>query len=135
MRRSTSAAVFAIAVVAIGIGIHAQIVTPRVTCLHGRPERLEDGARREQAVALMKAINAAEGQALQQTRTFKPLSELAGLPETPDGFRLRMYVSDAGYAASLKDTRDPCYFGSFSDESGFVYTDSPISAPFVASAK
>ena len=135
MHRSMSVAVLAIAgVAAVSMAIHAQIVPTSVRCLHqGGPERQADRLRREQAVALMKAINVAQGQALQQTRNFTPLSGLSGLPGTPDGFRLRMYVNDAGYVASLKDDRDPCYFGIFSDESGFVYTNSPLAVPFVAS--
>lgn len=133
MHRSLAVTALAIAGLA-AVSIHAQIVPTSVRCLHqGGPERQADRLRREQAVALMKTINAAQGQALQQTRNFKPLSELSGLPGTPDGFRLRMYVNDTGYLASLKDGRDPCYFGIFSDESGFVYTNSPLTAPLVAS--
>ena len=137
MRKSFAATttLMIVGVAAVGMALHAQIVPTAVRCLHqGGPERPVDRVRREQAVALIEAINAAEGQALQQTRNFKPLAELSGLPSTPDGFRLRMYVNGAGYVASLKDQRDPCYFGIFSDESGFVYTNSPLSVPFVASA-
>jgi hypothetical protein len=136
MHRSLTAIVLTItSVAAVTMAIHAQIVPTSVRCLHqGGPERQADRVRREQAIALMKAINVAQGQALQQTRNFKPLSELSGLPGTPDGFRLRMYVNDGGYVASLKDSRDPCYFGIFSDESAFVYTNSPLAVPFVASA-
>ena len=135
MYKSLSAAALSIvAVVAVNMATHAQIVPTGVRCLHqGGPERQADRVRREQALALVKAINTAQGQALQQTRAFKPLAELTGLPPTPDGFRLRMFMSDAGYVASIKDTRDPCYFGIFSDEAGFVYTNSPLSVPFVAS--
>jgi hypothetical protein len=115
--------------------MHAQVVPSRVSCLHGRPERAADGARREQAVALLKALNQAEGQSLERIRRFVPLSELASLPPTPDGFRMRLYLSDAGYIASLKDERDPCYFGVFSDESGFVYSAAPFSVPLVATAR
>jgi hypothetical protein len=135
MHRSMLVVVLALAAIAmVGIVTHAQIVPSRVSCLHGNPERQADRVRRDQAVALMKALTASEREALQQTRSFKPLAELAGLPATPDGFRLRMFVNDAGYVASLKDERDPCYFGIFSDESGFAYINSPITAPFVASA-
>jgi hypothetical protein len=136
MRRSTFAALMAIAAIAlVSNATHAQIVPSRASCLHGNPERQVDRSRREQAITLMKAINAAEGRALQQTRNFGPLAGLSALPGTPDGFRLRVFVNDAGYVASLKDERDPCYFAIFSDESGFVYTNSPITAPFVASVK
>jgi len=135
MHRSLSVTVLTVVGVAtVTMAIHAQIIPTSVRCLHqGGPERQADRVRREQAIALMKAITLAQGQALQQTRNFKPLSDLSGLPATPDGFRLRMYVNDGGYVASLKDNRDPCYFGIFSDESAFVYTNSPLAVPFVAS--
>jgi len=121
-------------VVAFTLALHAQIPPTQVTCLHGRQERATDAARREQAIAVLKAIGRAEGQSLQRSRQFAPLATFTGLPRTPDGFRLRLYLSDAGYVASLKDERDPCYFGLFSDESGFVYSDAPFNAPLVATA-
>src|SRR4051812_2577613 len=69
MRRSTFAALMAIAAIAlVSNATHAQIVPSRASCLHGNPERQVDRSRREQAITLMKAINAAEGRALQQTR-------------------------------------------------------------------
>jgi hypothetical protein len=133
MRKSFLAVPLAgMALVGLGLVTHAQIVPSSVSCLHGRPERAADRIRREQAVALLKALNNAEGQALQQNRRFSPLSELRNLPPTPGGFRLRFYLNDAGYLASLKDERDPCYFGLFSDEAGFIYSDAPFEAPFVA---
>jgi len=129
------AAVAALVLTGLGFALRAQILPTNVGCLHGRDERTADGARRNAAVALIKAINAAEAQALQRSRSFRPLAELQNLPATPDGFRLRFYVSDAGYVASLKDQRDPCYFGVFSDEGGFIYDSSPLNAPFVASGR
>lgn len=137
MRKSSTmvAALGAALMVAFGFVMHAQIVPTQVMCLHGRPERPADASRREQAVALLKALNRAEGETLQRSRRFASLSELPGLPAAPDGFRLRLYLSDAGYVASLKDGRDPCYFGLFSDESGFVYSAAPFSVPLVATAR
>jgi len=38
----------------------------------------------------------------------------------------------AGFVVSLKDSLDPCKFGIFSDESGFVYEKAPLSAPLIA---
>ena len=136
MRKSfMSVALAGVATVALGFVTHAQIVPSSVSCLHGRPERAADSSRREQAIAVLKALNSAEGQALQQSRRFRALSELPNLPPTPDGFRLRFYLSDAGYLASLKDERDPCYFGLFSDEAGFIYSDAPFEVPFVAAVR
>jgi hypothetical protein len=136
MRKSfIGVAIASVVMVALGFVTHAQIVPSPVSCLHGRPERAADRSRREQAVAVLKAINSAEGQALQQGRRFRALSELSNLPPAPDGFRLRFYLNDAGYLASLKDERDPCYFGLFSDEAGFIYSDAPFEVPLVAAAK
>ena len=137
MRKSLTlvVALAAAVMVASGLVMHAQIVPTQVSCRHGRPEPAADLARREQAVALIKALNQAEGETLGRTRRFAPLSELPALPPTPAGFRLRLYLSDAGYVASLKDERDPCYFGVFSDESGFVYSGAPFSVPLVATAR
>jgi hypothetical protein len=136
MRKLVLLIAVAVAVLAtVSISTRAQIVSTAVRCLHqGGPEREADRVRREQAIVLVKAIMAAEGQALQQTRSYKPLAELSGLPATPDAFRLRFYVNDDGFVASLKDERDPCYFGIFADQSGFVYMNSPVAVPFVASA-
>ena len=134
-RRVGIAVVTALVLTGVGFALRAQILPTNVGCLHGRDERTADGVRRNAAVALLKAINGGEAQALQRSRSFRPLAELPSLPPTPDGFRLRFYVSDAGYVASLKDQRDPCYFGVFSDEGGFIYDSSPLSAPFVASGR
>src|SRR3712207_9595881 len=46
-----------------------------------------------------------------------PIS-LVNLPPLPAEFELRLYVDGSGYVFSLKDARDPCRFGIFSDESG-----------------
>jgi len=133
MRKSMMAVALAsVVMIALGFVAYAQIVPLSVSCLHGRPERAADRSRREQAVAVLKALNNAEGQALQQGRRFRALSELPNLPPNPDGFQLRFYLSDAGYLASLKDERDPCYFGLFSDEAGFIYSDAPFEVPLVA---
>lgn len=135
MRKLFTVALAGVAMMAFGFVTHAQIVPLSVMCLHGRPERAADRARREQAVAVLKALNNAEGQSLQQNRRFRPLSELPNLLSTPEGFRLRFYLNDAGYLASLKDERDPCYFGVFTDEAGFIYGAAPFEVPFVAAAK
>ena len=47
---------------------------------------------------------------------------------------MRVYTDHAGFVVSLKDSLDPCKFGIFSDESGFVYEKAPLSAPFIAQA-
>ena len=81
--------------------------------------------RRAQAVALARAINQAEGLAAQKTREYQPLAALPNLPQAPVGFRVRLYVDESGYMFSIKDERDPCHYGIFSDENGRLYEMSP----------
>lgn len=81
--------------------------------------------RRAQAVVLARAINQAEGLAAQKTREYQPLASLPNLPQAPVGFRVRLYVDESGYMFSIKDERDPCHYGIFSDENGRLYEMSP----------
>ena len=81
--------------------------------------------RRDQALALARAINQAEGLAAQRTREYQALAALPNLPPAPAGFRVRLYVDDSGYMFSIKDDRDPCHYGIFSDENGRLYEMSP----------
>lgn len=103
-----------------------------VVCLHDSSSLPEDRARREQARALVRAIHAAEGRAAQVTREYLPLGALPGLPDLPDGFQLRLYTDTQGYLVSLKDGRDPCHYGIFSDEHGRLYEMTP-QVPLIAS--
>jgi hypothetical protein len=101
-------------------------------CRHDSHEREPDRIRRQHALALAKAINEAEGTSAERTRVYRPLSALRNLPPVPHGFDLRLYTDGAGYVVSLKDTVDPCRYGIFSDESGFLYEHTPQRAPIVA---
>ena len=101
-------------------------------CLHDTDESAANRTRREAALTLARAINAAEGQAAQRTRRFQPLQQLGSLPPTPDGFVLRFYTDGDGYIFSIKDDRDSCQYGVFSDQKGFLYQSSPT-VPMVAS--
>jgi hypothetical protein len=102
------------------------------TCFHDRAERDVDRQRREQALALAKAVNAAQGTAAERTRVYVPLSRLGKLPPTPRGFELRLYTDATGYVVSLKDVLDPCKYAIFSDESGLLYEKTPMAAPVLA---
>ena len=102
------------------------------TCLHDAAETPEHRGRREQAVRLAKAIVERQGEAAERTRIYAPLSRLRNLPPTPRAFDVRLYTDGAGFVLSLKDSLDPCKFGIFSDESGFVYEKAPLSAPLIA---
>ena len=91
-----------------------------------------DRARREQALLLAREINAAQGRAIQQTKRYQPLQQLGKLPETPAGFVVRLYTDGEGYAFSIKDDRDACRYGIFSDQQGTLYQASPT-LPLIAS--
>lgn len=111
---------------------HAQFPSSAIACRHDVSESQTDRTRREQAVALARAINAAEGVLSQQTRRYHPLADLPNLPQTPSGFQLRLYSDAAGYVFSIKDTLDPCSYGVFSDQAGLLYEKTPREAPLVA---
>src|SRR5262245_15454492 len=61
-----------------------------LVCLHDEASAQIDRTRKDQARALLKAINAAEGRAVQTNRQYAALSQLRGLPASPDGFELRL---------------------------------------------
>jgi len=94
-------------------------------CRHDSSATDADRMRRDQALALARAINQAEGLAAQRTRVYQPLASLPNLPQAPVGFRVRLYVDESGYMFSIKDERDPCHYGIFSDENGRLYEMSP----------
>lgn len=102
------------------------------SCLHDAGESQPNRLRREQALALARAINAAQGQAVQQTKRYQPLAQLSNLPDTPAGFVLRLYQDGDGYLFSLKDDRDVCRYGIFSDRHGTLLQASPT-LPLIAS--
>ena len=101
-------------------------------CLHDSAERQADKSRRDQAVALAKAIHQAQGAVAERTRRYVPLTQLRNLPPPPRHFDVRLYTDGTGYVVSIKDTLDPCKFGIFSDESGYVYENTPKTAPLLA---
>ena len=102
------------------------------TCLHDGAERPPDRARREQAIALAKAINERQGTAAERTRLYVGLPQLRNLPPAPNGFSVQLYTDGTGYVVSLKDKLDPCRYAIFSDEAGLLYESSALSAPLIA---
>ena len=101
-------------------------------CLHDSAERDVDRRRREQALALARAVNEAQGTAAERNRIYVPLPQLGKLPPAPRGFELRLYTDHTGYVLSLKDAIDPCRFAIFSDETGLLYEKTPRPAPILA---
>lgn len=106
-----------------------QLPLPRtaagLTCRHDEAATPTDRARRDQARVLARAINAAEGRAVQSAQRYVPLNQLTGLPMTPSSFELRLYTDGIGYVVSLKDTIDPCHYGVFTDQHGLLYEVTP----------
>jgi hypothetical protein len=101
-------------------------------CLHDEHAIQGNRARREGALDLARAINAAQGRAAEATRRYQPLSALPDLPPAPAGFEVRLYTDGDGYIFSIKDGRDPCHYGIFSDQHGRIYESSP-QVPQIAS--
>jgi hypothetical protein len=98
---------------------------PSGQCLHGAIETQEERARREKALELADDINRAQGLARRfgprGRGPFLPLDKLSNVPEPPDGFRMQLNTDGATYSFSIKDMRDPCAYGVFSDQSLDIY--------------
>jgi hypothetical protein len=101
-------------------------------CRHDSRSTDADRARRAQALALAKAINSAEADAVRRTQAYQPLSSLPSLPDAPEGFAVKLFAADDGYMFAIKDTRDPCHFAIFSDTAGLLYEKSARTAPIIA---
>ena len=101
-------------------------------CLHDQLETRADRTRREKALELADEINRAQGVARRfgarpGQGPYKPLDELFNLPGTPDGFRVQLHTDGTTYTFSVKDTRDPCGYAVFSDQSLDIYEAVPSS--------
>ena len=94
-------------------------------CRHDERATAADNARREQALAVARAINVAQADAFGRSRQYLPLDQLTALPKVPGGFRLRLYTDGNSYIFSLTDQLDGCHYGVFSDERGRLYAQSP----------
>ena len=101
-------------------------------CLHDQLETRADRTRREKALELADEINRAQGVARRfgarpGQGPYKPLDELFNLPDTPEGFRVQLHTDGTAYTFSVKDTRDPCGYAVFSDQSLDIYEAVPSS--------
>jgi hypothetical protein len=104
-------------------------------CLHGADETPEDRARREKAVELADDINRAQGIARRfgprpGQGPYRPLDQLFNVPLPPDGFRVQLHTDGTTYSFSIKDTRDPCGYAVFSDQSLDIYEAVPSPRQF-----
>ena len=99
-------------------------------CLHDQLETRANRTRREKALELADEINRAQGVARRfgarpGQGPYKPLDELFNLPDTPEGFRVQLHTDGTSYTFSIKDTRDPCGYAVFSDQSLDIYEAVP----------
>ena len=114
----------------------AQRVLPqRGPCLHGAGETREERLLRQKAVELAVDINRAQGLARRfgprpGQGAYLPLDQLFNVPVPPEGFRVQLHTDGMTYLFSIKDTRDPCGYAVFSDQSADIYEAIP-SAPRV----
>jgi len=103
----------------------------QASCLHGSNETPEQRVRRESAEALARQISSAEARyAETHGRVYAPLRLLRHLDPVPEGMDLGLTSDGRGYALSIKDVQDPCYFALFSDQHGRIY--SAGSAPMLS---
>ena len=101
-------------------------------CLHDQLETRANRTRREKALELADEINRAQGVARRfgarpGQGPYKPLDALLSLPDTPEGFRVQLHTDGTTYTFSIKDTRDPCGYAVFSDQSLDIYEAVPSS--------
>jgi hypothetical protein len=98
-------------------------------CLHDQLETQANRSRREKALELAEEINRAQGLTVVPKRPgqrdYKPLDQLFNLPDVPDGFRVHLLTDGTTYSFSIKDTRDPCGYAVFSDQSLDIYEAVP----------
>jgi len=107
----------------------AQSQTPNRQCLHDQLETQANRSRREKALEVAADINQAQGVARRfGTRgqgDYKPLDQLSNLSMVPEGFRVQLHTDGMTYSFSIKDTRDPCGYAIFSDQSLDIYEAVP----------
>jgi len=115
---------FSVAIVAVSSGFGWVTLSSQhsvAECRHTKTATQEDRTRRDQALALARAINQAEADAVRRTKRYQSLANLGKLPAVPRGFELKLFADHSGYIFGLKDSLDPCRYAVFSDESGFLY--------------
>jgi hypothetical protein len=123
--------VLAIATLSVVMGASTGSGQRTPQCLHDELETSANRTRRERAVEWAHQINAAEAKLFGPRggrSSYRPLDQLFNVPPAPEAFKLQFHVDDDTYAFSIKDTRDPCAYAVFSDQSGDVYEATP--APF-----
>ena len=105
-------------------GTPSALRLPVPACLHDADERPADAQRRESALELARAIIRVEDEIFQRTGRYELLEALK-LPPTPSNFSVTLVTDGNNYIFSIKDRRDTCRFGIFSDQEGIIYQSSP----------
>lgn len=115
-------------VLALAVTASAQRGGARLaTCLHDRNETSEQSVRREKAIKVAQAINAAEVIVVGPQRPkYRRPEELMNVPALPQGFALQFNTDGASYNFAIKDTLDACHFAIFSDQDKLVYAATPM---------
>lgn len=100
-------------------------------CLHDQLETQANRTRREKAIDLAGDINREQGIArrfgARAQGEYKRLDQLSNLSPVPEGFRVQLHTDGMTYSFSIKDTRDPCGYAIFSDQSLDIYEAVPSS--------
>jgi hypothetical protein len=109
-----------------------QVPPAIASCRHDANATDADRSRRAQALALAKAIHAAEANVVRRTGEYHPVRNLGKLPAVPAGFALKLFADREDYVFAVKDTRDPCRYAIFSDSAGLLYEKSAHAAPVIA---
>ena len=124
-----AAAALAVAVSAFAQGGGARLAT----CLHGPNETSEHAARRDKAIKVAHAINAAQVIPVPRPRmqrpdapTYRRPEQLMNIPPLPQGFALQFNTDGESYTFAIKDTLDACHFAVFSDQDKYVYAATPL---------
>src|SRR5262249_37430656 len=129
----------ATAACALAAGLYAQGVAPipppsvqggarPASCLHSSNETAEHAERRDKAIKVAQAINAAEVVVVgPQKPKYRRPDELMNIPALPAGFALQFNTDGTSYSFSMKDTQDACHFAIFSDQDKLVYSGTPMS--------
>lgn len=131
--RTVLIALAGVLVVSIASPASAQNRAQNRQCLHDQLETQANRSRREKALDLARDINQAQGIARRfgtrpgRPGDYKPLDQLTNLAEAPEGFRVQLHTDGTTYSFSIKDTRDPCGYAIFSDQSLDVYEAVPSS--------
>jgi hypothetical protein len=95
-------------------------------CLHGPNESAAERERREYAIWVASEINRLQAGwiAANPAAAYARPSQLK-LPKKPSDFGLTFFVDGRRHMFTLKDDKDPCNFGIFSDHDGLIYAAMP----------